>query len=150
MSSKAIFGVDLECVVKQNPNSTIPNIVTQVVDWLDKHNAIFEEGLFRIPGNGVVIQEIKKSFNEGSADLSQYTSADIHTIAGLLKLYLRELPEPLFIWRYYSTFIKVVKIYIYNITSSIPPVHYLSTHYNLLVLIFIYLVCTTINKQTNK
>lgn len=32
---------------------------------------------------------------------------DPHTLAGLLKLWFRELPEPVLIFRYYSTFLKV-------------------------------------------
>ncbi|EGG14725.1 pleckstrin domain-containing protein [Cavenderia fasciculata] len=51
----------------------------------------------------------KKQYNEGKGDLSKIAPTDMHTVAGLLKLYLRELPEPLLIWRYYSTFIKVIK-----------------------------------------
>ncbi|KAN0016038.1 hypothetical protein ACTFIU_005990 [Dictyostelium citrinum] len=111
--SRHIFGIDLETIVTtQNQPafiSDVPKIVALVIEWLDKFNAVNEEGIFRIPGNGVTIQEIKKSFDEGKGDLSKFNSSDIHSIAGVLKLYLRELPEPLFIWRYYSTFIKVIK-----------------------------------------
>jgi hypothetical protein len=32
---------------------------------------------------------------------------DIASVAGLLKLYLRELPEPLLVFRFYSTFVKI-------------------------------------------
>jgi len=42
---------------------------------------------------------------DGTADLSKV--ADIASVAGLLKLYLRELPEPLFVFRFYSTFLKI-------------------------------------------
>ncbi|KAN0029595.1 hypothetical protein ACTA71_007726 [Dictyostelium dimigraforme] len=111
--SRQIFGIDLETIVTTQNQPTfisdVPKIVAQVIEWLDKFNAANEEGIFRIPGNGITIQEIKKSFDEGKGDLSKFNSSDIHSVAGILKLYLRELPEPLFIWRYYSTFIKVIK-----------------------------------------
>ncbi|EFA83668.1 pleckstrin domain-containing protein [Heterostelium album PN500] len=118
--NQQVFGVDLETLVNsqadrkpqiESPNcpKDLPFVVVETIGWLETHNAIAEEGLFRIPGNGQQIQLIKKDYNEGKADLSKFTNADIHTIAGVLKLYLRELPEPLFIWRYYSTFIKVIK-----------------------------------------
>ncbi|KYR00663.1 pleckstrin (PH) domain-containing protein [Tieghemostelium lacteum] len=114
-STKKIFGIDLETVVHRENTSlegtpkTVPNIIIETIQWLEEHNALNEEGIFRVPGNGSLIQEIKKQYDDGKANLSQYQNSDIHTIAGLLKLYLRELPEPLFIWRYYSTFIKVIK-----------------------------------------
>ncbi|KAF2078095.1 hypothetical protein CYY_000566 [Polysphondylium violaceum] len=154
MSKTTIFGVDLECVVKQNPiSSNIPNIVTEIVNWLEKSDAVHEEGLFRIPGNGVVIQELKKSFNEGTADLSKFTSADIHTVAGLLKLYLRELPEPLFIWRYYSTFIKVVRnpdllqrmLHLRMLVYGLPKVNR-----DLVIYIMTFLNKVAVNHLTNK
>ncbi|KAK5583661.1 hypothetical protein RB653_005259 [Dictyostelium firmibasis] len=111
--SRNIFGIDLETIVTSQNQPTfvseVPKIVASVIEWLDKHNAVNEEGIFRIPGNGITIQEIKKSFDEGKGDLSKFNSSDIHSVAGVLKLYLRELPEPLFIWRYYSTFIKVIR-----------------------------------------
>ncbi|GAM20647.1 hypothetical protein SAMD00019534_038220 [Acytostelium subglobosum LB1] len=121
-TTSKIFGVDLETIVQaqdgKQPRSitdnssfpkNLPFILIELVNWLEHHNASNEEGLFRIPGNTQTIQDLKSAYNQGNADLDKYNQADIHTIAGLLKLYLRELPEPLFIWRYYSTFIKVIK-----------------------------------------
>lgn len=35
--------------------------------------------------------------------------ADVHTVAGLLKVYLRELPEPLMTYRLYEPFIAVIR-----------------------------------------
>ncbi len=37
--------------------------------------------------------------------------SDAHTIAGLLKLWFRELPEPVLIFRYYTTFVKVMSMF---------------------------------------
>lgn len=83
-----------------------------------------EEGLFRVPGNQGDVDELKKSYDSsmligysaqhgpesfsaaGKANLEHIN--DPHTIAGLLKLWFRELPEPVLIFRYYSTFIKVM------------------------------------------
>ncbi len=49
------------------------------------------EGLFRIPGSQVQIEEFKEAFDSGQdVDLSK--CKDPNTIAGLLKLFLREQP----------------------------------------------------------
>ena len=51
-----------------------------------------EEGIFRVNGNARVIEKLKESFEKhGDADLE--SSEDIFAVAGLLKLFLRELPE---------------------------------------------------------
>ena len=51
-----------------------------------------EEGIFRVNGNVRVIEKLKESFEKhGDADLE--SSEDIFAVAGLLKLFLRELPE---------------------------------------------------------
>ena len=42
-----------------------------------------------------------------AGDYSLEVCDDVHAVAGLLKLYLRELPEPLLTHRFYDTFIAV-------------------------------------------
>ncbi|KAH6650308.1 hypothetical protein F5144DRAFT_588815 [Chaetomium tenue] len=65
------------------------------VRYLDTKNAIFEEGIFRLSGSNLVIKQLRERFNvEGDINLltdEQYY--DIHAIASLLKMYLRELPS---------------------------------------------------------
>lgn len=67
---------------------------------------VVEEGIFRVPGNQAEIDALKKQYDTvGQAKLESHYEA--HTIAGLLKLWFRELPEPVLIFRYYETFIRV-------------------------------------------
>ena len=50
------------------------------------------EGIFRINGNARVVERIKTSFERtGDADLSD--AGDMMAVAGVLKLFLRELPD---------------------------------------------------------
>ena len=52
------------------------------------------EGLFRVNGNARVVEALRAQFDEtGDADLCDVD--DVMAVAGLLKLYLRELPQPL-------------------------------------------------------
>ena len=46
---------------------------------------------------------LKTSFDAGQKDLSEH---DPHTIAGCIKMYLRELPEPLLKFDLYSEWLK--------------------------------------------
>ncbi|KAL6045904.1 Rho GTPase activating protein 19 [Balamuthia mandrillaris] len=104
-----VFGRSLEeTLAFQNNGAVLPNIVSETITWLEQNKAVEEEGLFRIPGQVTIISELKAQYDKkGTADLSPIT--DIASVAGLLKLYLRELPEPLFLFRFYSTFIKIAK-----------------------------------------
>ena len=53
---------------------------------------IEQEGLFRISGNKSVMEKLKASFEKtGTADLEE--TADVLSAAGLLKMFLRELPD---------------------------------------------------------
>ena len=53
-----------------------------------------EEGLFRIPGSLSEVKRLKSGFEAGLWDLTDRVR-DPHAVAGTLKCYLRELPEPL-------------------------------------------------------
>lgn len=92
----------------QNNGNYVPNIVRDTIIWLEANGAINEEGLFRVPGQMTIIENLKKEYDtRGTGTLDGIT--DVASVAGLLKLYLRELPEPLLVFRFYSTFVKIAK-----------------------------------------
>lgn len=102
-----VFGVELE-TLSANQKVEIPKIVVHVFEYLHSKKAHLEEGIFRIPGNNQRIGQLKKQFDtDGHVDLFKQKDLEIHTVAGILKLFLRELPVPIIIPRYYSTFLKV-------------------------------------------
>lgn len=96
--SKAIFGVPLaEAVAAAQPadvSTELPAVVYRCIEYLTYRNAIAEEGIFRLSGSNTVIRSLKDRFNnEGDVNLiTDDTYYDIHAVASLLKLYLRELP----------------------------------------------------------
>ena len=56
------------------------------------HIGISTEGIFRVNGNGRIVDKLRASFEKtGDADLDAVL--DVMSVAGLLKLFLRELPE---------------------------------------------------------
>ena len=60
-------------------------------------------GIFRLPGQASRIQTLKELYDAGSQQ-EFLPNEDIHTIASLLKLYLRELPEPVVPFVSYHSF----------------------------------------------
>nr|XP_028682177.1 rho GTPase-activating protein 22 isoform X7 [Macaca mulatta] len=93
--SPGIFGQRLEDTVhherKYGPRLA-PLLVEQCVDFI-RERGLTEEGLFRMPGQANLVRDLQDSFDCGEKPLFDSTT-DVHTVASLLKLYLRELPEP--------------------------------------------------------
>ncbi|XP_068434322.1 rho GTPase-activating protein 44 isoform X4 [Clinocottus analis] len=64
-----------------------------------------EEGLFRVAPSASKLKKLKASLDCGVLDVQEYSS-DPHAIAGALKSYLRELPEPLMTTELYDEWIQ--------------------------------------------
>uniref|UniRef100_A0A8C6V6L0 BCR activator of RhoGEF and GTPase n=1 Tax=Neogobius melanostomus TaxID=47308 RepID=A0A8C6V6L0_9GOBI len=64
-----------------------------------------EVGIYRVSGVATDIQALKMAFDTNNKDVSVMMSEmDVNAIAGTLKLYFRELPEPLFTDDLYPNF----------------------------------------------
>uniref|UniRef100_A0A1B6CMK9 Rho-GAP domain-containing protein n=1 Tax=Clastoptera arizonana TaxID=38151 RepID=A0A1B6CMK9_9HEMI len=72
----------------------IPRAVARMVLFIENYGLQFE-GLFRLSGgNPRLVERMKASMDRtGDADLEGY--GDVTSVASLLKLWLRDLPEPL-------------------------------------------------------
>ncbi|XP_038139394.1 rho GTPase-activating protein 44-like isoform X4 [Cyprinodon tularosa] len=68
-----------------------------------------EEGLFRIAPSASKLKKLKASLDCGVLDVQEF-STDPHAIAGALKSYLRELPEPLMTFELYNDWIQASNI----------------------------------------
>ena len=52
------------------------------------------EGIFRVPAFAAEVRSTKEKIDEGNYDII-YKSSNVHTPCALMKLWFRELPEPL-------------------------------------------------------
>uniref|UniRef100_A0A1A8IXW5 Rho GTPase-activating protein 44 n=1 Tax=Nothobranchius kuhntae TaxID=321403 RepID=A0A1A8IXW5_NOTKU len=68
-----------------------------------------EEGLFRVAPSASKLKKLKASLDCGVLDVQEYSS-DPHAIAGALKSYLRELPEPIMTTELYEEWIQASNI----------------------------------------
>ncbi|XP_074519305.1 SH3 domain-binding protein 1 isoform X2 [Halichoeres trimaculatus] len=64
-----------------------------------------EEGLFRLAAAASVVKRLKTCLDQENVDHSEF-SMDPHAVAGALKCYLRELPEPLMTFELYNDWFK--------------------------------------------
>lgn len=81
-----------------------PSLLFMLIYLVNIMNYIFSvlvglhhQGIFRVSGSQVEINNFRENFERGEDPLADMTDAsDINSVAGVLKLYLRELREPLF------------------------------------------------------
>ncbi|XP_035383466.1 rho GTPase-activating protein 24 isoform X2 [Electrophorus electricus] len=100
-----VFGQRLEETVlyeRRYGDHMAPLVVEQCVDFI-RERGLLEVGLFRQPGQATLVKELQEAFDAG--EKPSFDSTDVHTVASLLKLYLRELPEPLVPFSRYQEFL---------------------------------------------
>jgi hypothetical protein len=76
---------------------------------------LHNQGIFRIPGSQLEINQFKEAFEKGEDPLITVNPREMNSVAGVLKLYLRELKDPLFPREMYDTFLNSMRI---SIASS--------------------------------
>jgi len=59
------------------------------------------EGLFRVPGDQKEIEHIRQSWDKGHR-VDIQTIQNPHTVTGLMKLFFRQLPDPLLTFEAYD------------------------------------------------
>ena len=114
---RPVFGAPLSEAVRYNHpvdvNIELPAVVYRCIEYLDAKNAAGEEGIFRLSGSNVVIKQLRERFNtEGDVNLvtdDQYY--DIHAVASLLKLFLRELPTTILTRELHLEFLAVTELH---------------------------------------
>uniref|UniRef100_G3URM3 Rho GTPase activating protein 25 n=1 Tax=Meleagris gallopavo TaxID=9103 RepID=G3URM3_MELGA len=81
----------------------VPILVQKCAEFIREHG-VNEEGIFRLPGQDNLVKQLRDAFDAGERP-SFGRDTDVHTVASLLKLYLRELPEPVVPWMQYEDFL---------------------------------------------
>lgn len=103
------FGVDVQQVCKKE-KSSIPILVQLCVREVERRG-MKEIGIYRMSGQASDIQRLRKSFETNSYGAEfLLREIDIHSVTGLLKLYLREMPEALFTNKLYSKFVEAFNL----------------------------------------
>ncbi|XP_076014262.1 rho GTPase-activating protein 12b isoform X2 [Genypterus blacodes] len=93
----------------QRENTSVPNFVKMCIDHVE-NTGLSVDGLYRVSGNLAVIQKLRFAVNhDEKVDLSDSKWEDIHVTTGALKMFFRELPEPLFTYTYFNDFVNAIK-----------------------------------------
>lgn len=111
---RPIFGVDLATQMARD-NVEVPGILEKccaAVEQVGKENM----GIYRLSGTTSKVQRLKAKFDSDWTTVDLFdphdgeANSDINIVSGCLKLWFRELPEPLLTWELYRSFIDAAKV----------------------------------------
>ncbi|XP_077314939.1 uncharacterized protein LOC143935157 isoform X4 [Lithobates pipiens] len=104
-----VFGCDLHhlCEREKKP---VPQFVSKSIQAVERRGLDID-GLYRVSGNLAVIQKLRHKVDQDeNLNLEDGKWEDVHVITGALKLFFRELPEPLFPYSHFTDFVEAIKL----------------------------------------
>ncbi|XP_062324606.1 SLIT-ROBO Rho GTPase-activating protein 3-like isoform X1 [Osmerus eperlanus] len=107
--NRKLFNGNMEAFIKDT-GQAIPVVVESCVRYINLYG-LQQEGIFRVPGSQVEVNDIKNSFERGEDPLvDDQSDHDINSVAGVLKLYFRGLEKPLFPEERFLDLISTIKL----------------------------------------
>ncbi|XP_023560301.1 SLIT-ROBO Rho GTPase-activating protein 3 [Octodon degus] len=107
--SHKLFNGSMETFIKDS-GQAIPLVVESCIRYINLYG-LQQQGIFRVPGSQVEVNDIKNSFERGEDPLvDDQNERDINSVAGVLKLYFRGLENPLFPKERFQDLISTIKL----------------------------------------
>ncbi|XP_053886408.1 protein FAM13A-like isoform X3 [Malaclemys terrapin pileata] len=101
-----VFGVSLQDLQQQGlTKNGLPAVMWNTVEYLTQHG-LTQEGLFRVNGNMKMVDQLRLKYDRGE-EVELAKDADVCSVASLLKLFLRELPDGVITSALHSRFIQL-------------------------------------------
>ncbi|XP_030835770.1 protein FAM13A isoform X2 [Strongylocentrotus purpuratus] len=149
-----MFGVPLKELCRYGPNGIrIPELLQKIIEFIKMHG-IGHEGIFRINGSSKIVEKLRMQYDRhGNANLEE--AGDVMAVASLLKLFFRELPDPVVIGQLHPQFLTVQEEFQYNKEESLKQLKNLLQQLpeeNFLVLRYLcsFLIKVIHHEDTNK
>lgn len=154
--TSGVFGRSLSDTVSYEQRfgpQMVPILVQKCVEFIKEHG-LNEEGIFRLPGQDNAVKQFRDAFDAGERP-SFPSDTDVHTVASLLKLYLRELPEPVVPWTQYQDFLDCTNLlFPGNMENWVKLERQIAllpkVNYNLLSYVCRFLFEVQLNSKVNK
>uniref|UniRef100_A0A673VAM3 Rho GTPase-activating protein 17 n=1 Tax=Suricata suricatta TaxID=37032 RepID=A0A673VAM3_SURSU len=133
-AEKPAFGTPLEEHLKRSGREIALPIEACVMLLLE--TGMKEEGLFRIGAGASKLKKLKAALDCSTSHLDEFYS-DPHAVAGALKSYLRELPEPLMTFSLYEEWTQVASVQdqdkklqdLWRTCQKLPPQNFVNFRY---------------------
>ncbi|KAJ3600089.1 hypothetical protein NHX12_034041 [Muraenolepis orangiensis] len=101
-----LFGRDFSQVASSASDS-IPFIITKCISEIERR-ALKLKGIYRVNGVKTRVEKLCQAFENGK-ELVELSQCSPHDISNVLKLYLRQLPEPIMLFRLYNHLMGLAK-----------------------------------------
>uniref|UniRef100_A0A671PBI8 Minor histocompatibility protein HA-1-like n=1 Tax=Sinocyclocheilus anshuiensis TaxID=1608454 RepID=A0A671PBI8_9TELE len=101
-----LFGQDFSQVSGNSPDS-IPFIIKKCIGEIERR-ALRMKGIYRVNGVKTRVEKLCQAFENGK-ELVELSQSSPHDISNVLKLYLRQLPEPIMPFRLYNSLMGLAK-----------------------------------------
>ncbi|KAF9632564.1 hypothetical protein BFW01_g3427 [Lasiodiplodia theobromae] len=106
---KPVFGITLDELFHRD-GTPVPLVVSQCIQAVELFG-LETEGIYRVPGTNSHIMSMKQLFDHAVDFRNPETFYhDVNSVAGLLKQFFRDLPDPLLTAAHYEEFIEAAKI----------------------------------------
>ncbi|XP_032824761.2 unconventional myosin-IXb-like isoform X2 [Petromyzon marinus] len=143
------FGVPLALLAC--PSRAVPEVLERLVRHVETQG-LYCEGVYRKSGSANRARRLRSEL-EADVNGASLEGYQVHVVTGVLKQWLRELPEPLFTYEYYHDFLRAVELpdkreqvrCVYSVIDKLPQPH----HSALQRLIF-HLVRVAQQEETNR
>lgn len=122
------FGVHVGHLV--NDKNPVPMVLEMMLEHVEMHG-LYTEGIYRKSGSANRMKELHQRL-ETDPHLVCLEEYPIHTVTGLVKQWLRELPDPLMTFTHYSDFLHAVELpekqeqlhAIYKVLEELPTANF--------------------------
>ncbi|KAG5676050.1 hypothetical protein PVAND_005904 [Polypedilum vanderplanki] len=133
-----VFSCDLSEHL-MNSGLDIPQVLKSCAEFIEQFGIV--DGVYRLSGITSNIQKLRRDFDEERIpDFTQPDiKQDIHAVTSLLKMYFRELPNPLCTYQLYDNFVEAIQArsdgddlrlkMIRQTVRKLPPPHYRTLKY---------------------
>uniref|UniRef100_A0A8C7DID5 Rho GTPase activating protein 45 n=1 Tax=Oncorhynchus kisutch TaxID=8019 RepID=A0A8C7DID5_ONCKI len=101
-----LFGRDFS-QVSSGSSDSIPFIITKCISEIERR-ALKTKGIYRVNGVKTRVEKLCQAFENGK-ELVELSQCSPHDISNVLKLYLRQLPEPIMPFRLYNSLMGLAK-----------------------------------------
>ncbi|XP_049665313.1 unconventional myosin-IXb isoform X1 [Accipiter gentilis] len=143
------FGVCVSSLTSEK--NSVPIVMEKLLEYVEMHG-LYTEGIYRKSGSANRMKELKQLLqaDPNSVKLENYP---IHTITGILKQWLRELPDPLMTSAQYNDFLRAVELpekqeqlcAIYSVLEQLPQ-----ANHNTLERLIFHLVKVALIEDVNR
>ncbi|GFO36528.1 unconventional myosin-ixa, partial [Plakobranchus ocellatus] len=149
MPSTQVFGVELSLLVSRSQK--IPLICERLMTTIERMG-LYTEGIYRKSGAAPKIKDLKAAL-EADADNVDLEEYQVHVLANILKLFLRNLPEPLLTHSLHDDFLRCIDIKderemvksLFDVIKKLPK-----PNFDLFERLVFHLVTVTRHSDSNK